>query len=93
MKNSFDDVFPDRFPYIDLHGETSDSLPFLINDYINDNYKLGNQVVVIIHGIGLGVLKKEVQNCLKSNKKVSSYHVNFYNAGCTMVYINKAKNI
>ena len=55
---------------------------------INDNKKMGNNIVCIIHGIGSGALKEEVHNTLKKNKDVIDYKLFYNNAGCTIVKIN-----
>lgn len=87
MKNHNDDYFTSYLPALDLHGETKDSISFLINDFINDNYILKNEKLLIIHGIGTGTLKYETIKVLKKNKLVKSFHLNMFNEGCTVVYI------
>ena len=47
-------LFIDRFPKLDLHGYTSDIAALAVNDFINDNIKMKNEIIVIIHGIGTG---------------------------------------
>lgn len=89
MSTSLDDIFIDSLPSLDLHGETRDSARVLIKEFINDNYILRNEKIVIIHGIGKGILKDELYSILKRDKKVIQYHVNPYNIGCTLVYIKK----
>ena len=85
--NSLDDVFINSLPTLDLHGEIKDSARVLIKEFIYDNYVLKNKKIVIIHGIGTGAIKEEVNNCLKKSKYVSSFHINRFNAGCTLVYL------
>lgn len=89
MKTSLDDIFINSLPSLDLHGETRDSARVLVKDFINDNYFLKNEKIVIIHGIGKGILKDEVYSILKRDKRVEQYHINPYNIGCTLVYIKK----
>ena len=89
MKTSFDDVFIDTLPTLDLHGEIRDSARILIREFIEDNYTLRNEKVVIIHGVGNGILKDETHKILSSSKKVESFHINRYNSGSTMVYLKK----
>ena len=48
-----------NLPKLDLHGEYRESARILINEFINDNYKLGNEKVIIVHGIGKGIIKNE----------------------------------
>lgn len=88
-KSFFDNVFINDLPTLDLHGETRDSLTFLVNDFISDNKILKNYRVLIVHGVGKGILRKELATVLKSNKFVEDFHINGFNQGCTIVYIKK----
>lgn len=81
-------MFYNNIPSIDLHGETRDSARVLVMEFINDNIKLKNEKVLIIHGIGSGALKNEVHKNLKINKKVKSYKLDNFNNGCTVVELN-----
>ena len=47
-----------RYPAIDLHGETRDTMIQPLDDFINDNIKLQNKFIAVIHGRGQGILKK-----------------------------------
>ncbi len=76
-----------NIPTIDLHGETREVARILVEEFINDNIKLGNHKLSIIHGIGTGALKKEVHDLLKKDKRVEKYYVDFFNVGCTTVII------
>ena len=76
-----------NLPSIDLHGETRDTARILVNEFISDNIKLGNHKVNIIHGIGTGILKKEVHDLLKKDKRIEKYYVDFFNTGSTIVVI------
>lgn len=89
MKTSFDDIFINSLPTLDLHGEIRDSARVLIKDFVEDNYLLNNEKIVIIHGIGTGALKDETYKVLINNKHVDDFHINHYNPGCTIVYIKK----
>ena len=62
--------FYNNLPTIDLHGETKDISKILVKDFIYDNYKLKNEYVVLIHGIGKGIVKKSIYEELKINKYV-----------------------
>ena len=83
-------MFYNNLPKLDLHGENKESARILVDEFINDNIKLKNEKVIIIHGIGTGILKNAVHESLKKNKNVSSYKIDFFNEGCTVVEI---KNI
>ncbi len=87
MKKLSDIVFLDSYPSIDLHGLDRDLARVMTNDFVNDNYKMGNEIFVIIHGIGAGILRKEVYDTLKNNKKVIEYKTDYFNNGCTIVRI------
>ncbi len=76
-------------PSLDLHGIDREYARILVNEFINDNYKIGNLKVIIVHGKGTGILKKEVQNTLSHNYKVESYKIDFMNDGCTIVEIKR----
>lgn len=77
-----------NIPTIDLHGETGTISKILVKDFINDNYKLKNKYVIIIHGIGKGIVKNNVYNELKINKKVKVYKQDNFNPGITIVTLN-----
>lgn len=76
-------------PQIDLHGEDRIGARILVKSFINDNYKLGNEEFAIIHGVGQGILKKEVDNVLKMDKRVLEFRMDYFNSGCTLVRICK----
>lgn len=82
-----DIIFCDALPKIDLHGIDRETARVLVNDFVNDNIKMKNEIIVIIHGIGSGILRKEVHNTLKNNKKVLDYKIFYNNNGQTIVKI------
>ena len=79
------DIFIERYPKIDLHGDDRESARVRVNDFILENIILGNEIIVIIHGKGTGILKKMVHETLKSNKNVLEYKSDNFNDGCTVV--------
>ncbi len=79
------DIFLERYPKIDLHGYDRDSARVATNDFIDENVFLRNDTVVIIHGIGSGIIKKEVHEVLSQNKKVLDFKTDNFNSGCTIV--------
>ena len=89
--NLNDIIFIDSLPSLDLHGFDRDTARVAINDFINDNIKMKNKFIVIIHGIGSGILKKTTQITLSRNKKVIEYKIYPFNVGCTLVNINLTK--
>lgn len=77
-----------KYPKLDVHGETRDTVYTTIKNFIFDNIKLKNQVIVIVHGKGQGVLKEEIHFRLKGMKEVKSYHLDSWNQGVTIVELN-----
>lgn len=75
----------DSLPRLDLHGETKDCARILVEEFLEYNYMLGQLELVIIHGIGEGILKKEVHKVLKNSKKVIEFGLDMFNPGCTLV--------
>lgn len=78
-------MFNSKSPTLNLHGETRDTCVFLIQDFINDNVKLGTEYIGIIHGRSSNVLKNKVHEVLKNNQYVDSYKVDIFNPGVTIV--------
>ncbi len=74
-----------NLPTLDLHGLDRDYARIQINDFINDNKKIKNKKIIIIHGNGQGILKKTCQETLKNNKNVLSYKIDNFNTGMTVV--------
>lgn len=89
MVNEMNDIFMMRYPQMDLHGYDRDSARMMVNDFVRDNYFLGNEWIVIIHGKGTGIVRKEVHETLKVNKLVLEYKTDNFNDGCTMVRLIK----
>ncbi len=78
-----------KYPELDLHGYDRDYARISINDFIEDNYKQKKDVVIIIHGIGTGIIRKTTQETLKRNKFVESYKIDNFNSGMTYVKLKK----
>ncbi len=81
-------IFIDNLPSLDLHGFDRDTARVAINDFINDNKKMGNSLVVIIHGIGSGIIKQTTNQTLTRNKNVITFKSHYFNRGCTIAQIN-----
>ena len=79
------DIFLNRYPTIDLHGFDRDSARVAVNDFVEENFFLKNEMIVIIHGIGTGIVKNEVHETLRCNKRVIEYKTDNFNSGCTIV--------
>ena len=72
-------------PLIDLHGEDVIGARIKVKEFLDENYKLGNIEVAIVHGIGKGILKKEVLSMLKKDKRILEYNIDCFNEGTTLV--------
>ena len=72
-------------PKIDVHGYNRDMIKYVLNDFINDNIKLKNKKIIIIHGKGKGILKREIHDLLKKDKRVKSYYIYSFNIGQTVI--------
>ena len=80
-----EDIFIKNLPFIDLHGYDIESARVATNDFINDNIKLRNKKIVIIHGIGYGILRDEINRRFKRDKRVKKLYLSIDNAGCTII--------
>lgn len=87
-----DIVFINSYPSLDLHGFDRETARVVIDDFIKDNQKMGNEIIVIVHGIGSGILQKQTHKTLKNNKNVLDYKLYYYNNGCTVAEIKKTIN-
>ena len=82
-------MYRSTMPTLDLHGEIKGSARILVNEFINDNYLIGKYEVAIVHGIGKGIIKKEVHDMLKKHKYVEDYYLDNFNNGCTLIKIRE----
>ena len=78
-----------QLPSIDLHGYDRDYARILINEFIDDQYKLKQENIIIVHGNGSGILKKMTQDVLKKNKYVKEYKIDNFNSGMTIVTLKR----
>ena len=88
MRHLNDIIFIENLPKIDLHGYDRESARVLINDFINDNYKLRKRKILVIHGNGKHILKNKIHRELKRNKQVSKFYLYNMNIGCTIIELN-----
>ena len=77
--------FLNILPSIDVHGFTRETVYVPVSDFINDNIKLRNKNIVIIHGIGYGILRDEINRRFKMDKRVKKLYLSIDNAGCTII--------
>ena len=74
-----------KTPKLDLHGEIVAMVEVLVNEFVNDNKKMKNEYIIIIHGKSTNILTEEVIRVLSRNKNVLEYHRNNWNLGETIV--------
>ena len=74
-----------KTPKLDLHGEIVAMVEVLVNEFINDNKKMKNEYIIIIHGKSTNILTEEVSRVLSRNKNVLKYRRNNWNLGETIV--------
>jgi len=79
------DIFLERYPKIDLHGDDRDTAKMKTNDFVMENIILKNEMIVIIHGKGSGIVKNACHEALRSNKYVIEFKTDNFNDGCTLV--------
>ncbi len=85
-------LFRNSMPQLDLHGEDRIGAKIKLCTFIKDNYELEESEIAIVHGIGKGILKKEVLNVLRNDKRVSEYNIDCFNEGCTLARLEKKNN-
>ncbi len=78
-----------KYPKIDVHGETTETVVFVVQDFIKDNYKMKNKYIVVIHGKGSGALKRKVHEILKQDKLVENFELDVMNIGQTLIELKK----
>ena len=78
-------MFLSTTPSIDLHGYDRESARIAVKDFITDLCKLKETEGIIIHGIGEGILRKEVHSYLKTDKRVQTFTLSFLNPGMTLI--------
>lgn len=84
-------MYSSKSPTINLHGETRDTIRFLLEDFIRDQVKLDVEYIGIIHGRSSNILRDEVHRLLKLNKDVDSFKVDIFNPGLTIVKLKRKR--
>lgn len=77
------------YSVIDLHGMDKETALYKTKEFIDDNMKLKNYNIIIIHGKGTGILKRSVHEYLKNDKRVIEYKIDNFNDGETIVKIGE----
>ena len=83
-------MYTSKSPTLNVHGETRDTVVFVLNDFIHDNYIMGNKYIGVIHGYSSTILKNKVHEVLKQNKYVESYYVDMFNPGLTIITLKES---
>ena len=76
-----------NLPELDLHEMNRFEAKIKVEEFINENIKLQNHLLKIIHGKGTYILKNSIHEYLKTNKKVIAYKIDVFNDGTTIVEI------
>ena len=84
----FNDPFLNILPALDVHGYTADMVILPVDEFINDNIKLGKDKIIIIHGRGLGVLRKTINTHFKRDKRIKKMYGYGSNLGITIIELN-----
>lgn len=83
-----DVVLIEHYPKLDLHGYDRGTARVAILDFVKENRKLKQEIFVIVHGIGSGVLRETTKQVLSKNRNVLEFKTYYYNNGCTIVRIS-----
>ncbi|MBE6144361.1 MAG: hypothetical protein E7169_02180 [Firmicutes bacterium] len=81
-------IFIDSLPKLDLHGYDRETARVAIIDFVNDNLKMKQKFIIVVHGVGSGILKITTHETLRRCKKVIDYKTFYYNNGCTAVELD-----
>jgi dsDNA-specific endonuclease/ATPase MutS2 len=76
MDPDFDDE-PVRIPItdvFDLHTVPPRDVKFVVEEYLNEAYRLGFRALRIIHGRGIGVQREMVRSILARTPFVADFH-------------------
>lgn len=81
------DPFLYNVPSLDIHGYDRFGAVAMIDNFIDNQLRIREKKVIIVHGKGEGILKKATHDYLKSDRRVLSYKTNNYNDGETIVIL------
>ena len=76
-------------PSIDVHGCDRTLAVALLKEFIDDYSKTDNRVLLLIHGKGEGILKKECHEYMKHDKRIELYKIDNFNDGQTIIYLRR----
>ena len=87
MKNNYIDPFLYNLPHLDLHGYDRTGAIAMTKMFIDENTRIKEHKIIIVHGKGTGILKQAIHEYLHTDKRVLEYKTNNYNDGETIVII------
>ena len=73
--------------FLDIHGFDRMGAVALIKNFIDNEKRIDNKILVIVHGKGEGILKKATHDYLKKDKRVLEYKLDIFNDGQTIVIL------
>ena len=81
----FIDPFLYNVPHLDIHGYDRYGAIAMIKNFIDNNLRIEQKKIIVIHGKGTGILKNATHEYLKTDKRVLEYKTNYYNDGETII--------
>lgn len=81
------DPFLYNIPELDLHGYDSLGGVAMLKNFIDNNLRIDNKKIIVVHGKGTGILKKAVHDYLKTDRRVLEFKTNNYNDGETIIIL------
>lgn len=81
------DPFLYNIPELDLHGYDSLGGVAMLKNFIDNNLRIDNKKIIVVHGKGTGILKKAVHDYLKNDRRVLEFKTNNYNDGETIIIL------
>ena len=77
-----------KYPKLDVHGETRETIFTVLKNFVNDNIKLKNKTIIVVHGKGSGILKAEIHYYLRQWQEIKNFHLDCLNQGVTIIELN-----
>ncbi len=78
-------------PELDLRGQVGEDAWYMTDKYIDDAILSGMRNVRLIHGKGTGALRAYLWQCLKRDRRVSSYRIGVFGEGDSGVTVLELK--
>ena len=90
-RNIKSNIDRDASTQIDLRGMNAIEAVMELDNFIDSSLLLGINHIIIIHGKGTGVLRKEIQAHLKKHPSIKSYRLGVFGEGESGVTIAELK--